>query len=239
MKERSRLLKNYFPYRSNRVLNNILAFVQIPEDPEPPVEEIQVPKEWVPLTASMFHEWDGTGINAQVIDENPGAELNFNTNVENGGVLAGFSSVKYTLFADVSQYGHLILYGTGGDVRIIANRLTDHGPRKEILMAFNNQDRYWDPELKALVLPLDDIRSVKTTDNVEREDAFTHINAIKVQGNGVTLRGAFFVPAVPTSVNSIRQWPADGEYYNLNGQKITRPVRGGIYILNGKKIIVK
>ena len=30
-----------------------------------------------------------------------------------------------------------------------------------------------------------------------------------------------------------------GVYYNLNGQRVERPVTGGIYILDGKKVYVK
>lgn len=231
MEERNRLLNNYFPYRSEIVLNNILALVQ--------VDDFEAPEDWVPFTATMFHQWNGTGANAQVINENPGTEQNLNRNIGNGGVVMGFSGVMYDHYADVSQYDKLVLRGTGGDLRILANRLVDHGNYKQIVVSFNQNDRYWDSELQAIVLPLADLRTIATNDNKTRNDGFTHINALKVQGSGVTLRGAYLVPAVSTSMRDVRQLPADGQYYNLNGQKVSRPVRGGIYILNGKKILVK
>ena len=231
MKERNRLLNNYFPYRSEIVLNNILALVQ--------VDDFEAPEDWVPFTATMFHQWNGSDANAQVINENPGTEQNLNRNIGNGGVVIGFSGVMYDHYADVSQYDKLVLRGTGGDLRILANRLVDHGNYKQIVVSFNQNDRYWDSELQAIVLPLADLRTIATNDNKTRNDAFTHINALKVQGSGVTLRGAYLVPAVSTSMRDVRQLPADGQYYNLNGQKVSRPVRGGIYILNGKKILVK
>ena len=43
-----------------------------------------------------------------------------------------------------------------------------------------------------------------------------------------------------TGVANVEQAPAvgDGFYYNLNGQRVTKPVKG-IYIHNGKKVTVK
>ena len=42
--------------------------------------------------------------------------------------------------------------------------------------------------------------------------------------------GIFEVPAVEKTVNAI---------YNLRGQKVDKPTKGGIYIINGKKVVVK
>lgn len=231
MKERNRLLKNYFPYRSGIVLDNILAFVQL--------DDFEAPTDWIPLSASMFHQWNGTGANAKVTTENPGAEMNLNQSVGNGGVIAGFSSVGYNLYADISHYDRLVLRGTGGELRILANRQSDHGEYKQIVVSFNESDHYWDNELQAIVLPLSDLRVIPTNQNKERLDNITHLNAMKVQNGNVTLRGAWLIPAMVSTVSGIRQLSEDGLYYNLNGQKVTNPARNGIYILNGKKILVK
>ena len=230
MKERSRLLNNYFPYRTNRVLNDILAFVS--------VDEFEAPDDWVPLTASMFHQWNATDASARITVENPGAELNLNRNVSSGGVVAGFNSVAYNLYADISDYDYLILRGTGGELRILANRQTDHGEYKQIVVAFEGWNRYWDAELQAIVIPLAELRTMPTNQNNERVDNITHLNAMKVQNGGVVLRGAYLAKDLHTAVKPVREWPADDQYYNLNGQKVDRPVRG-IYIKNGQKVIVK
>lgn len=231
MKERNRLLNTYFPYRSGIVLDNILAFLQI--------DDFEAPSNWVPLSASMFHQWNGTGAHAEVTTENPRASLVFNKSVGNGGVIAGFSSVGYNLYADISQYDRLVLRGTGGDLRILANRQTDHGEYKQIVVTFNQYDPYWDDALHAIVLPLADLRVIPTNQNKERIDDITHLNAMKVQNGNVTLRGAWLIPAIEKSVSPVRKQSVDGHYFNLNGQKVGRPVRSGIYILNDKKIIVK
>ena len=232
MTERNRLLSTYFPYRSEKVLNNILALVQI--------DDFEAPEDWVPLTAQMFHQWNATGADAQVVNENPGAELNLNGSVGGGGVVAGFSSVGYNLFADVSQYDKLVIRGTGNRLRILANRLVDHGEYKQIVVSLNSSDPYWDDVMQAVVLPLDDFKTIPTNTGSPSQETFVHINALKVEnGNTVNISGLWLVPSpVPSSVGRVSTPASNGLYYNLNGHVVTHPTKG-VYIHNGKKVIIK
>ena len=45
---------------------------------------------------------------------------------------------------------------------------------------------------------------------------------------------------IPDAINNVNATSKDGEWYNVNGQKLNRkPVTNGVYIVNGKKYVVK
>ena len=234
MAERNRLLTQYFPVRTGRVLDAIIDYVDI--------DDFEAPADWTPLTASMFHRWDGTGIDARPLDVPVYVDWQLGTAVGDGGAIAGFVNVDAEDYADISQYDKLVLRGTGNGVRILANRLVAHGPWKQIVVSFNDRDRYWDSTLRAIVLPIDDLRTVATNEGVTRVDDFVHLNAIKVDwgGNSVNLRSAHLTPKAGSSAvpSVVVDAPSDGRFYNLNGQQVVHP-RKGVYIRNGKKVIVK
>lgn len=48
----------------------------------------------------------------------------------------------------------------------------------------------------------------------------------------------FSLDGEATGINSVKTAKADGAYYTLEGVKTTKPVKG-LYIHNGKKIVVK
>ncbi len=232
MAERQRLLTEYFPVRTDNVLSYIMSYVDI--------DDFEAPDDWTKFTASMFHEWNGTGANAEPTATTVSTEWNLNRNVNGGGTVAGFSSVSYKLFADVSLYDKLVLRGTGSGLRILANRLTDHGPYKQIIVSFNSSDPYWDTALQAIVLPLADLKTAPTNEGRARNDSFVHINAMKVNsGSNANVTAAYLVPSAETlDVATIRQLPNDRKYYNLSGQQVDRPSKG-IYIVGGKKVVVR
>ncbi len=43
----------------------------------------------------------------------------------------------------------------------------------------------------------------------------------------------------PTSIKGLNIDTEDGEYYNLNGMKVVNPTEKGVYIKNGKKVVIK
>lgn len=234
MAERNRLLNNYFPYRSDNVLASILSFVDI--------DDFVAPDDWTLLSADMFYEWDGTGASAQHTDKTVSAEWNMGSDVKGGSTVAGFTSVTETLFADLSGYGDLVIRGSGSGLRILANRLVSHGPWKEIKVSFNQWDRYWDSEKKAIVIPLKDIKNTTTNEGKTRIDPFLHLNAIKVDWNSsAKVSAVYLTPGEGTApvISPMADNNKSGNsIFNLCGQSVSQPAKG-IYIINGKKVIIK
>jgi hypothetical protein len=232
MTERNRLLTQYFPVRTANVLRQITSYVNI--------DDFEVPEGWEPLMASMFREWDGTGIDAKPLDKDVKVDWNFNTDAGGGTAIAGFVNVDHNQFADLSAYDKLVLRGTGDGLRILANRLVAHGPWKQINVSFNSYDPYWDSDLQCIVFPLDDLKTAPTNEGKTRNDAFVHLNALKVDWSSVVnVRAAYLIPSAETmSVSQITAAHDDGSYYNLQGQPVAHPTKG-IYIRNGKKIVIR
>ena len=233
MTERNRLHEQYFPYRSSTVLSMIENTLDF-DDFEPLAE-------WIPLTASFFHKWDGTGKNANVMDMPVNVDWNVGKEAGSGVAVAGFVNVDHDNYADISGYDKLIIRGKGNNLRILANRLVAHGQWKEIKVSFNEYDKYWDDDLKCIVIPLDDFKTKLTSSNETRIDDFVHLHVLKVDwNNNLKVNGVWLVPNEnSTDIKSVCQninIPSDNRYYNLNGQVVDNP-SNGVYIYNGKKVV--
>ena len=232
MAERNRLKNQYFPVRTATVLSQITKYVD--------VDDFVAPENWEKLTANMYYWWDGTGADAKPLT-NANVNWNLNQDVSSGGVVAGLVSVDHDLFADISQYDKIVLRGNGGSVRILANRLVAHGELKEIAPSFNANDPYWNAEYEALVIPLDDFKTRNTNKNTPRVDTFVHLNTIKANnGSTVNVKAIYLVPKDGSSgidMAKVERFK-DNRYYNLQGQPVAKPTKG-LYILNGKKVLVK
>lgn len=245
MTERNRLLTQYFPVRTDRVLSSILGFINI--------DDFEAPDEWTPLTASMFHEWDGSGADAKPLDVPVGVSWQLGVDVGGGGAIAGFVGVEENHYADLSDYQNLVLRGSGSGLRILANRLVAHGPWKQIVVSFNENDPYWDADLQAIVIPLDKLSTMADTNGQPRVDDFVHLNALKVDWNStVKLLTAHLTPKENlTDINNLALHPQSSTVnscYTLSGQKVAQPRRAadgrltgkkGIYVIDGKKVVIK
>ena len=88
-----------------------------------------------PLTADMFHEWDGCTATSNVVNENCGGEIHVGEVLNAGNLVYGGTSVFYTQYADLTGYDVLAIVGTPGmEFRVLLNRLEvgngggdDHG----------------------------------------------------------------------------------------------------------------
>ena len=237
--ERNRLLNNYFPTRSDFVLNSILSYVA--------VDDFEAPEGWVAMNRDMFLEWDSNNANSKPLDKKPAYDWNFNAVLGGGGVVAGFVNVEANKYADLSSYDKLVLRGTGNGLRILANRLVDHGEWKQVVVNFNENDPYWDSEMQVIIVPLEVLRTMNTTSNNPRVDDFLHLHALKVDWNNqANVRGAYLIPSkevvgiddiVADNGQKVGGIGENGAIYNLQGQKVVRPSRG-IFIKNGRKVLV-
>mgnify|MGYP007070025989 CR=1 FL=1 len=141
----------------------------------------------------------------------------------------------------IKQYEKLVIRGNGGSIRVLTNRDVNTREWKEVAPSFNQTDPYWNADIEALVIPLADLKDKTTSSNDQRPDAYTHLNAIKANwGNTVNVRAIYLVPAEGSSgIDVVRASNlATGVYYNLQGQPVAKPVKG-LYIRNGKKVLIK
>lgn len=239
-RERNRLLTDYFPNRSQIALTYINSYIE--QLTGMYFDDWEVPEHWEHLTASMFHEWDGTGADSQPTDKKLNVEWNLNVGIGGGGVVIMSNSVTYNQFADLTPYDTLVLRGTGNNLRIIVNRLIDHGEYKQFIFNFNENDPYWNAEWGAIFFPLADVAKTLTNEGNERVEDFVHLNAVKVAyGNGnANLKSAYLIPKVVDGVQRVELDRRENSniYYNLLGQPVTNPTKG-IYIHNGKKVVIK
>jgi len=132
-------------------------------------------------------------------------------------------------------------------LRILANRLVPHGAWKQIVVSFNDRDPYWDAQVGAIVIPLEEFRTMLTTDGEEREDDFVHLHALKVDWNQtLNLRGAYLVPSEETvpvialnaQLSTVNSQLSTNKYYTLQGVEVEHPTHG-VYIYNGRKVYIK
>ena len=144
--------------------------------------------EGVELTKDMFLKWDGMTKDAQPTDER--AWIDWNVGAEEacaaGSVICGTSTVAETVFADLSDYHYMVVYGEGSNPRFMFNRTVKEGQQANGGMIEIN-DRAFGEETGAIVLDLkkDLVRTVP--DQEPTVDDFAHLVTIKTPWGGPSL----------------------------------------------------
>lgn len=144
--------------------------------------------EGVELTKDMFLKWDGMTKDAQPTDER--AWIDWNVGAEEacaaGSVICGTSTVDETIFADLSDYHYMVVYGEGSNPRFMFNRTVKEGQQANGGM-IEIKDRAFGEETGAIVLDLknDLVRTVP--DQEPTVDDFAHLVTIKTPWGGSTL----------------------------------------------------
>lgn len=141
--------------------------------------------EGVELTKDMFHIWDGFTNDAQPTDER--VYMDWTVGAENpndpGSVIVGTSTVSPNIYADLSDYHYMVVYGEGTNPRFMFNRTVEEGQQANGgMIAIEN--RAFDENTGAIVLDLkkDLVRTVPGEDPTV--DDFAHLVTIKAPWGG-------------------------------------------------------
>lgn len=144
--------------------------------------------EGVELTKDMFHIWDGLTKDAQPTDEK--VYMDWNVDAENptanGAVILGTSTVAENIYADLSDYHYMVVYGEGSNPRFMFNRTVKDGQQATGgMIEINN--KAFDANTNAIVLDLkkDLVRTVPGEEPAA--DDFAHLVTIKAPWGGEVL----------------------------------------------------
>lgn len=141
--------------------------------------------EGVELTKDLFHVWDGLTKDAMPTDEH--VYMDWNVGAENpsaaGSVILGTSTVAEKIYADLSDYHYMVVYGEGSNPRFMFNRTVAEGQQANGGM-IAIEDRAFGEETGAIVLDLkkDLVRTVPGEDPTV--DDFAHLVTIKAAWAG-------------------------------------------------------
>ena len=149
--------------------------------------------EGVELNKDMFHVWDGLTKDAMPTDEH--VYMEWNVGAENpsapGSVILGTSTVAEKIYADLSDYHYMVVYGEGsindkGEVakpRFMFNRTVAEGQQANGgMIEINN--KAFDANTGAIVIDLkkDLVRTVPGEE--PKADDFAHLVTIKASWGG-------------------------------------------------------
>lgn len=144
--------------------------------------------EGVELNKDMFHVWDGLTKDAMPTDEH--VYMDWNVGAENptanGAVILGTSTVAENIYADLSDYHYMVVYGEGSNPRFMFNRTVKDGQQANGgMIEINN--KAFDENTGAIVLDLkkDLVRTVP--DEEPAADDFAHLVTIKAPWGGEVL----------------------------------------------------
>lgn len=152
--------------------------------------------EGVELNKDMFHVWDGLTKDAMPTDEH--VYMEWNVGAENpsapGSVILGTSTVAPKIYADLSDYHYMVVYGEGstndkGEVakpRFMFNRTVENGQQADGGM-IEISNKAFDENTGAIVLDLkkDLVRTVPGEEPAA--DDFAHLVTIKAPWGGEVL----------------------------------------------------
>ena len=150
--------------------------------------------EGVELAKDMFHHWDGLTKDAQPTDEKVYMEWTVGAENPNapGSVILGTSTVAENIYADLSDYHYMVVYGEGSNPRFMFNRTVKDGQQANGgMIAIEN--KAFDENTGAIVLDLkkDLVRTVPGEE--PKADDFAHLVTIKAAWGGPCLISSIYL----------------------------------------------
>lgn len=142
--------------------------------------------EGVELTKDMYHVWDGVTKDAMPTDEHVYVDWKVGAAEPVSGVICGDGNVTETLYADLSDYHYMVVYGEGVNPRFMFNRTVKGGQQADGgMIAIEN--RAFDENTGAIVIDLkkDLVRTVPGEE--PKADDFAHLVTIKSGWGGPCL----------------------------------------------------
>lgn len=222
-------------------------------------DEWMDPDTWTPVVKTMWNQWSNPDDPSTCTKEATAVGTcsptwNLDTPIGPGACILGAENVTWNLYADISEYDKLILFGAStAQTRVMCNRTKDEGAWKNLLVMFDSTDPHWNEDFGCLVIDLSEIKNMPVETNgdqdgygvpkgSERIDDFVHFHCIKnpwFGDNSATVSDIYVWKFNdPTGIKNVKANVEDGAYYNLAGQKVADPKKG-VFIHNGKKIVMK
>ena len=162
----------------------------------------------------------------------------------------GDDKFYYLNFVNLTGFEKLIITVNSGNPRILMNRTVDKGmatsdPATSQLIDMRYGTNNW--STNAYLTKEGDNTYIVDLKKMSQERGMAHLHAIKSQRAGVKLNVAsivvvkgdgYEIPDVVTAISSVKADTDNGAVYNLRGQRVNNPTKG-LYIINGKKVIIK
>lgn len=149
--------------------------------------------EGVELTKKMFHIWDGLTQDAQPTDEK--VYMDWTVGAENpndpGSVIVGTSTVSENIYADLSDYHYMVVYGEGTNPRFMFNRTVANGQQADGGMIAIENKAFDENGAIVLDLKKDLVRTVPGEDPTV--DDFAHLVTIKAPWGGPCLISSIYL----------------------------------------------
>lgn len=142
--------------------------------------------EGVELTKDMYHVWDGVTRDAQPTDAHVYVDWKVGAEEPVSGVICGDGNVTETLYADLSDYHYMVVYGEGVNPRFMFNRTVKDGQQADGGMICIDNKAFGE-ETGAIVIDLkkDLVRTVPGEEPTI--DDFAHLVTIKSGWGGPCL----------------------------------------------------